>query len=178
MFNKNSFTYRQKNYALILIALLLFWASYKRSFSLTVNAKKELVELDNKLAGATDSYKEIEYIKEEVNSLTNIIGTESVRSDVIQQSILEQVTRLSDSLGLKVESIDQIHSFKSSDYIIFSNLLVLEGDFNTLFKALNYLEREFKGSRICSLEYYTKKNLQLKKSKLYARVIFQNYSRN
>lgn len=157
--------------------MLLSWASYKRSFALTFNGINQLEELDNNLEGAKQAEDQALLLQVEIDQLNKLIGNEVLREDLVQQSILDEVNTLADSIGVSINSISQIHEYQGSDYTIYSNLLVVEGRYTDIADLIYNIERNYKGSRIGSMNYYKKYDRRNKTEKLYAKIIFQNYSR-
>ena len=71
-----------------------------------------------------------------------------------------------------------MHTFSDTEFKIYSNQITVEGAYNNLIELLYTIEKEYKASRIVSTNLYSKKNYQTKTTKLYLKIILQNYEKN
>ena len=171
MFDKYSF--KIKNRALLAIFILLALASYKRSFVLSLLAKEEIVRQEGSLANIDNSEYNLQKLLQSVAILDKTIGESNLKPDKIQQEILKTIS--SNNHHVNVESIEETHVYKNVDFSILSNELILEGRFNDLTETIYDLETNFKFARLINVEFYRKKQLSTKTTKLYAKILFQHY---
>jgi len=173
MFDK--YTFKQKNKALLLIFILLAFASYKRSFVLSILAKEEINQQKINLSKVNSSESNLQQLIYSTAILDKTIGKSNLKPDKIQQEILNSLAELSVKYNVSLESINETHTYKNIDFSILSNEVILEGGFNNITQLIYNLELNFEYARLINVEFYKKKILSTKKTKLYAKILFQHY---
>jgi len=169
-------TYKQKFLALIVIAILLGYAGYKRSFRLTLDAYNDYTELSEKLKEINSSSSTIQELDTEIRYFDNLLGKENIEPILVQQEILNFVTN--NSKSVKVFDLAEVHEASDKKFIIHTNQLTIEGSFEELLKIVYEFEKEFPYSRVVNTSFFKKKDFKTRRIKLYAKIIFQNYEKN
>ncbi|NQY07129.1 MAG: hypothetical protein HRT68_13315 [Flavobacteriaceae bacterium] len=129
---------------------------------------------EEKLNFITTSNSDFHNITSEIAYLDAAIGKQGISPETVQQSILDFSSQFD---YIKVANISEIHYAQSNGFDIFSNQLVLEGNFNDLSKVIYEFEKNFKLSKIVSINYQKIKNYNTRRDKLQASIIFQNYEK-
>lgn len=142
----------------------------------TLDSKRKLDLVEEKLASTNQSNDELFNLRNEVKRLDNIIGGNNLKPELVQPNILDFITRQDKETN--VVSIEDVHLFLDSEFKIYSNQIIVEGTFNKLVRLLYDIEKEYKESRIVSTRLYSKKNYQTNTTKLYLKIILQNYEKN
>lgn len=173
MFDK--YTFQQKNRALLIIFILLAVVFYKRSLILTFMAKDEIKQQEINLANINNLDSDLSVLSQTVNVLDKTIGKSNLKPDKIQQEILNSIANLSTKYQINLEEIEETHEYKTVDFSILSNEVILEGRYNDLVSAIYDLELNFEYARLINVEFYKKKIVSTKKTKLYAKILFQHY---
>lgn len=173
MFDK--YTFKQKNRVLLLIFILLAFASYKRSFVLSIIANEEIKQQELNLLKIKNSEENLQQLMYSISGLDKTIGKTNLKPDRIQQEILNVLATYSKKYNVNLESIEETHNYKNVDFTILSNEVILEGRFNNITKLIYDLELNFEFARLINVEFYKKKILSTKKIKLYAKILFQHY---
>jgi len=173
MFDKYSF--HIKNRALLVVFILLAVMFYKRSLILTLMAKDEIKQQEINLANINHLDSDMAVLSKTVNTLDQTIGKSNLKPDKIQQEILNSIANLSTKYHVNLEEFEETHEYKTVDFSILSSEIILEGRFNNLVQAIYELELDFEYARLINVEFYKKKILSTKKTKLYAKILFQHY---
>lgn len=173
MFDK--LTYKQKNYGLLLIFILLAMVSYKRSFILSISVMKEIKQQKSQMLDTKNTTKKIELLALEIKQINHNLGKTDQSSDKVQQALLHAISSFPRSYGLTIETINNTHLFSSVDYKILTNEVLIEGNFVGLTRAIHKLEKEFEYARIINTDIFKTKEYGEKKSKIYAKILFQHY---
>lgn len=168
-------TYRQKFYAIIGGGIILFLASYKKTYKHTLVAKKELSLVKEKLSNNESSLNELYYLKNEIASLEKAIGGQTKKPEHVQQELLDFISK--NEFNVNIVSIEDVHLFSDNDFLIYSNQVELEGDYKSLIETLHKIETKFKNSRVVSTEMYSINNYRTKTKTLYLKIILQNYEK-
>ena len=171
----DNYTFKQKNRALLVIFILLAIVSYKRQIILSFAAVDEIHQQELNLARIDNSENELQMLMNTVSTLDRTIGKSNLEPDKIQQEILNTISLLSDKYDINLESIEETHIYKNVDFSVQSNEVILEGRFNDLTKSIYDLELNFEYARLINVEFYKKKILSTKTTKLYAKILFQHY---
>ncbi len=170
----DNLTYKQKFLALILVVVMLSFAAYKRSFSVTLDAKKHKQELAERFERMDSETRDAPTLTAEIRQLDGLIGGVGLKPEVVQQGILDFISKYS---NVTIKRLDVVHEVEDRSFVIYSNQLTLSGDFNALLHAVYELEKKFKQSNVVNVNFYTTTDHAKKKEKLYAKILFQNYEK-
>ena len=169
-----SYSYKKKFIALILIFCMLSVAAYRRSFKSLIEAykeNKELKELSNSIKSKTDN---IDGLRNKVYQYDKFLGNQNVSNDVIQQEI---ITFSTSHKGISIHELETTHVFEKENYRILTNQLDVIGNINELLKLTYDFETKFSFSRVISVNFYVKKKSN-SSEELHLKIIFQNYESN
>ena len=166
-------TYKQKFFAVIVGFILLFMASYKKTYKHTLAAMKELNLVKEKLSNDESSLNLLYYLKNEITNLKKAIGGQTNNSEHVQQELLDFISQ--NTFDVDIVSIEDVHLFSDNDFLIYSNQIELQGNYRELVKTLYEIEKNFKSSRVISTKMYSKKDYRTKIKTIYLKIILQNY---
>lgn len=169
----DQYTYRQKNYALLILSVLLFAVTYKKAILVTLETKKYRNELEQKLTRAEGADREIRSEMANLALLDNIIGKENATVDQVQQGFLNFIAK--HSKGIRVYEISEVLEFKHPDYTINTHRIVIKGDFLKTLDLIYALEKEFKLARVLNVSCEYKRYSIDSDLDLYTTVLLQNY---
>lgn len=168
-------SYKKKFFALLALMVVLGITAYKRSFSMTLDAAKLVKESKEKLAKVSNSQQHITSLKDEVNYLDKLIGKESANPNIVQQEILNSFTRI--ETNSQLVRLEEVHQANDDYFNIYTNRLILTGNFGELLEATYQYEKQFDFSRVVSLRFYIEKEPRTRRKKLFEQIIFQNYEK-
>lgn len=168
-------SYKQKFFGVLVGFLILFMASYKKTFKHTLAAKRELHLVEQKLSIIENSYNNLYSLKHEINSLDNLIGGHTERPELVQQQILDFVSNI--KLSVNIVSIEDIHLFSDDEFFIYSNQIEFEGEYEALMNTLYEIEKNFKNSSVVSSGFHSKIDYATNKQNLFLKIILQNYEK-
>ncbi|MBL7897105.1 MAG: hypothetical protein JNJ99_01130 [Crocinitomicaceae bacterium] len=169
------FTYKQKNYGLLVLFVLMLIVSYKRSLVLTLNAMEELKNQELQLASAATAQESIEMFRISIAHLNKNIGRSDLEPDKVNQEILGAISDFSLNHQVHLQKLESTHIFQTVDFTIYSNQISVEGNFNGILSLVYFMENEFEYARLTNLHFYTQIDLSTKNKKLYAKLLFQHY---
>lgn len=169
-------TYKKKFYAVLIISLLLIFAVYKKTYKNIISVNGQLNELNSKAKLSENAVFDIHNLKEEIKTLDHIIGGNNINPEHVQQELLTFIS----NQGINVELIEilDIHKAEEGEFNIYTNQIVLEGDYKPLVSILFEIEKSFNKSKLVNTSLYTIKNYNNNRKKLYLKIIFQNYEKN
>lgn len=167
------YSYKQKNLALLIIAVLLFAVSYKRAFSKTIETNSYISELELKKQEALNSQEEIRLLQKQVAQLNKLLGKENVSVEEVQQGFLNFLARKSPKISVK--QIDEVYSFEHPDFKINTFKIELKGDFISILKFIYELEQSFDDARLIHFQMSSEKDAVTNKTDLTTTLLIQNY---
>lgn len=171
----DGYSYKQKNYALALMAVLLLAVSYKRAFSVTFETLSYQEELSDKLLSAQTADGEIRSRQLDIARLNRYLGEENNTVERVQQGFLNFFAQ--HGQGLLVHQIDEVLNFKHPDFEINTHRIVLRGDFTTTLKFMYAMEREFTLGKLLNVSFELKRFSMEEEKHLYTTLLIQNYMR-
>lgn len=171
----DKYSYKQKNFALIVVTILLIAAAYKRVFRTTIETVGYSKELHDKIAQSHNADLKIRNQYKEIALLNKIIGKENVSIERAQQGFLNFFAE--HAKGLTVYSIDEVLVYQHPDYKINTHRIVLKGGYINTLEFIYCLEKEFSLGKVLNLSFeYRKASIEDQKD-LYTTILLQNYLR-
>jgi hypothetical protein len=167
------YSYKQKNFALLVIGVLLFAVAYKRSFSTTLETQAYLEELELKKITAKNSQHEISLLQREISNLNALMGKENVDIEKVQQGFLNFFA--AQSTHLVVNEIEEVYTFEHPDFKINTFKIDLKGDFLSVLKFTYLFEKKFEEARLIHTRFEIVKNPETQKNELITTLLLQNY---
>jgi hypothetical protein len=171
----DQYSYKQKNYALLILAVLLIAVSYKRSFKVTLETIDAKQELEQKIEKAHFAVRDIRHTQREIAFLNRLLGEENVTIEKVQQSFLVFLEK--NSNDIIVYQVDEVLKFKHPDFSINTHRVILKGKFIPTLQFLYQLEKEFDLAKLVSVNFEYKKFNSEEKEQLYTTLLLQNYER-
>ena len=89
----DTYSFRQKNYAVLILTVLLIAVAYKRSFSVSMETNRYKKELEQRLLDASNADQEIRSRQVQVAYLNRILGEEGNTVEKVQQGFLNFFAR-------------------------------------------------------------------------------------
>jgi hypothetical protein len=171
----NNFTYKQKFFGVIIGFLILFLALYKKTFSKVIESRQKLSFIEEKSELLNESNYNIFNTKNEIKNLDDIIGGDNTNPQDVQQKILNFITKK--ELNNNLVSIEDVHLNSNNEFLIYTNQIMLDSNYESLIKILYDIEKQFIDSRVISAKLFSKKNTRTNKTKIYLKIILQNYEK-
>jgi hypothetical protein len=171
----DKYSYKTKNYALIVLAVLLLAVIWKRSINTTIDLTAVKSDLINKLDIASTADKQIKRAYKEISILNSYIGKENSSVDDVQQAFLQFFN--TESNGLQIEQMDEVLNFKHPDFQINTHRIVVSGPYIETTKFIYNFEKEFKMAKLLSVQFESERNKMTNKTTLKTTLLIQNYVR-
>lgn len=171
----DGYSYKVKNRAMIVLAVLLIAVAYKRAFSVTMETKGYQEELNEKLVRAESAEKDIRMRQVEIAQLNRYLGQENNTVEKVQQGFLNFfAARANDLL---VHRIDEVLNFKHPDFEINTHSIILKGGFTQTLTFLYNLEKDFSLAKVLNVTFEYKKAPNEDDPALFTTLLIQNYLR-
>ena len=171
----DNISYKKKLIGLLVLFVVMLLAANKRSFRATRTAYHQMNEIRSQLEYLQTSAIDSRHLETQLALYDNAIGKQNVEWDMVQQSILEFATQFE---SVAVDGLSETHLSASNGFEVITYQLTLEGSFYTLTNAIYAYERQFKMSKLVSVNYTKEKSYNDRKDKLKVQLIFQNYEKS
>lgn len=171
----DKYSYKQKNYALLVIVILLLAVTYKKSISITMETRTYRSELENQLTFAETAGSQIRIKQASINQLNRLLGKENSSVEKVQQGFLNFFAQRAN--GLQVYKIDEVIRFKHPDFTINTHQVVLKGGYLNVVSFLYKLEKDFDLARLTNVSFNYQKMNSEEPEALYTTILIQNYLR-
>lgn len=169
----DKYSYKQKNYALLVIIVLLLAVTYKKAISVTLETKNYEHELDEQLNLAESASSQIRMKQTTIAQLNRVLGKENSSVEKVQQGFLNFFAQKSS--GLQVYKIDEVIKFQHPDFSINTHQVTLKGEYTNTLKFIYMLEKEFDLARLTNVTFEYKKVNSDEPEALYTTLLIQNY---
>ena len=80
--------------------------------------------------------------------------------------------------SVSISKMEALHISQDDYFKVYSNVLTIMGDYNSIAHTVYLLERDFSEARIASMKFHAISDPRTKRKKLYNTIIFQNYEKN
>ncbi len=171
----DGYSYKVKNRAMIVLAVLLVAVAYKRAFSVTIDTRGYRSELEQKLVRAESAEQDIRRKQFEIAQLNRYLGEENNTVEKVQQAFLNFFAENAEDV--LVHQIDEVLNFKHPDFAINTHCIVLKGGFLETLKFLYALEKDFALAKILNVSFEFRKGNNQEDPALYTTLLIQNYLR-
>ncbi|MBL4705807.1 MAG: hypothetical protein JKY54_14875 [Flavobacteriales bacterium] len=158
----------------LITAIVSGYYIYGATLGGTFELKGQYDEQMSRSESGRDFSLELAAAQKQLNKIEKVISADAILTGKIQQMLIEKVNGICDKSGMKLTEVPAPVSYNQAGYEIITNQLEVEGDYLGLVELVSKMENEFERARIVSVNYYSRKNLQNNKYKLYARIYFQN----
>ncbi len=171
----DKYTYKKKNYALAILAVLLIAVAYKRAFSVSIETRHLRDELKEEVLRAKSADTEIRSRQVDLARLNRYLGEENNTVEKVQQGFLNFFAKKAN--GLLVHQIDEVMNFKHPDFEINTHRIVIRGDYLKTLTFIYELEKEFTLAKILNLKFEFRRYSLEEDKHLYTTILIQNYLR-
>lgn len=170
-----TYSYKKKNYALLVLVILLLAVVYKRSIKTTLEIQQVRTELSEKLAKSQFVVSDIRNIQSQITGLNRHLGQENNTVEKVQQGFLNFFARKSN--GLVVNQIDEVLTYQHPDFSIKTHRIVIKGGFINVLRFIYILEKDFDLARLINVSFDYQKYPNDEREALYTTLLLQNYLR-
>lgn len=170
-----TYSYKKKNYALLVLVILLLAVVYKRSIKTTLEIQQVRTELSEKLDKSQFVVSDIRNIQSQIAGLNRHLGQENNTVEKVQQGFLNFFARKSN--GLIVNQIDEVLTYQHPDFSIKTHRIVIKGGFINVLRFIYVLEKEFDLARLINVSFDYQKYPNDEREALYTTLLLQNYLR-
>jgi len=167
-------TYKKKNGLLLAGSICFFIIVYFMAIKKTVILYNECSKLTNQEQLGANAPQKIALLEKQLISIENIIGNQVNPEIDNQQLLLEFLTNYCEKQNITLKEFPKPIVAGDKDFIVETNIFVVEGNFIKLLNLIYSLEQKQKIGNIASIHFKTKKNYKTKRMALTVTVYLQN----
>jgi len=159
-------TDQQKNIGLIVGFLILLMISYQFSIKRTLELKERAVKLNNEKEMLSNASERIFSLQQENKHLDAILQKKEISiENSYQQTLLQKLNSFQKIVPVEIISFHEPHIFEENNTILKTYSFEIKGEFSSLIKLMNTLERQQLG-KLISVDFEKKKNYRRNKEEL------------
>lgn len=170
-------TYKKKTRYLLIGFAVFLLLSYQLSISNTFEARSECKTYEEQLKFIEDAPQKIAIIESQLAQIENRIGKNTVAQGDFQKLLLEKVSKYCQLNNLILREFPETNSFSRQEYLVETNVVVVEGPFIKLLKLVYELEQKSRIGKVVALQFSAKKDLKTNVLRLSATIYFQNINK-
>ena len=171
----DNYSFKKKNYALLVLIVLLLAVVYKRSIKTTLEIRTYRSELIDKVEKASFAVHDIQLVQQQINGLNSYLGQENNSVEKVQQGFLNFFARHTQQLT--VYQLDEVLTYQHPDFSVKTHRIVLKGGFISTLKFIHQLETNFELARLIHVSFAFQKYPNDTDESLYTTILLQNYLR-
>jgi hypothetical protein len=158
--------------------LLVLIFIYSFSISDTLDLRNECAEKEQKLVLSRSLENKMLLLRAQTTDLDNIIGEMPDTSRKVMDLLLDNVTFFCSESSSILKEIPGNHTAIDANFEIESNFITVQGTFRNLLNLVYLLEQKKKtGGRVSSINFYSKKDNNTKKTALFLTITVQHYKK-
>lgn len=167
-------TLKQKNTALGIGSIFLFWMAYQFSFSNTFALKKQYQTLKIEQENYTNVPQKLVQLKQQNVYYDSILKSKKISTEVsFQSNLLQTITAFADSTQLKIINFNNPHVFKSDNTHFNTFSFTVNGSFSKITQLIFELEQQYKLGKVISVNFQKKRNYRRSSDYLECTILLQ-----
>ncbi len=166
-------SYKRKFILVIAGGIVMFFLVFKLNIKKTIVAGKEWRKLKNQTTNIADINGRNNQLENRLLELNDLLGS-SLSPANLRASVLTSVVELTPGVKIDLYEIPKVYTYYDGDMEVYTNKIVLKGDFKSLLKYLYLLETKEKISRIRSVNFIYTKQRGTQYESMYAEFYLQN----
>lgn len=163
-------SYKHKYYLLLLGIPFLLLGAWKLSISQTVEAHSEYKLLKSNHLRYSDPGQTLIGLQKELSSIRE---GDVADPDLLDQQLMEEVSRKAGPYRIRLEAFPETHSYLSDNYQVQTFRLRFSGRYANLLRFIHYSEQEIKSCSMVSVAFERKVHRKTGE-RLYADLYFQS----
>lgn len=167
-------SYKKKNILLLSACLLFGFIIYLYAFERTFGLMDECALLEEQLQQAENAPQKLSELKIELNAIESRLGEGGKFGGDVQQALLEKISRYCNENNIALREFPQPVVSQEQDYIVETNVVVIEGSFIKLLKLVYQLEQVQRTGKVAAVHFMAKEDLRTKRLQLTASLYLQN----
>lgn len=168
-------SYSNRTYLLIGGYVLCLLLIYQIAIKGTVKAGNECGKLERKLIMAENAPRQIAVLEKRINELDAFVNSATRSETERHELLLATVSNYCQINRLVLKRFPITHRFSKHNYIIYTDIITIEGGFIQLLKLLNNIELNKRLGKIASVDFNSWLDKKNKHYKLNMTIYVQNF---
>lgn len=167
-------SYKKRNQVLLGGAFLFLLIVYGLSIRNTVALYFENGDLQEKVNQARTAPQKIKLLEKKLAYWDHLANSAADSGNSIRQELFKRVGKTCDAHGAKLRSLEFSGSEQKENYMIDTYVVVMEGAYHKLLKAVNQLEDQLGNGVLSSVVFETETDRYTKRNYLRAKLYIQS----
>ena len=153
-------SYKNSFYLLLAGIVFLCFLIYGIAIVPTVQLKNEISKLDKRLLTAREAPGKIESLESKIESFNRVLTGSASGSAALHEKLHGVISRYCRQHNVILRSFPAAHKFQQGNYVVETNIIVVQGTFIKLLRLLFHLETEENFGKISSVlfsSYFNRK---------------------
>lgn len=171
-------SYKKKNILLLAGTILFSLITYFYSIENTVDVINEYRELQTQLEIAENAPQKHAELILKLDNIKSLLGSGGKFGVDVQQVLLEKISRYCNENNITLKEFPKPMEVQEQDFIVETNVIVMEGSFIKLLKLVYQLEQVQRAGKVAAVHFLAKEDLRTKRLLLRASLYLQNIKKS
>ncbi|MFA6400444.1 MAG: type 4a pilus biogenesis protein PilO [Salinivirgaceae bacterium] len=164
---------RVRFYALVVAAVLFFPITWKLAIKKTVEAHRQITEIEDKLVMVeSNTPEQIALVEKRLEFLDHLLVKDGP-GDAFQNRVLHEISSICTQKGLLLKEMPPMFHAVDNNYLVETINIQVAGSFHHLLQLLYEIEKPQKKLNLISSHFFTKENKQSKQKQLILSIYIQ-----
>ena len=170
----NGISYKNKFFALIGLTILFAVIAYTLAFKKTFMIKEEYKKIKSQLEIVDKAPEEIARYEKKMREYNSLLDIDLTENKDAQEILLEEISNYCEEHKMILKEMPRIHISSDQGYEVWTNTVVIGGDFIQLLKLLNNMEKQKVFGTISSVKFHSEENFRSRRRFLTMTMYIQN----
>ena len=166
--------YKNKFFLLLGLSLLFAVIAYSLAFKKTFKLKDEYKKVKSQLEIVDKAPQEIARHEKKLMEYNSLLDIDLSEDKDAQEILLEQISTYCQAHKMILKEMPQIHISTDQGYEVWTNTVVIGGNFLQLLKLLNNMEKQKVFGTISSVKFQSEENFRTRRRYLTMTLYIQN----
>lgn len=171
-------SYKKKNILLIAGAFLFSIIIYYYAIEKTIDVINGCIEFKDQLKIAENAPQKHLDLIQKLDKVKGLLGNGGKFGVDVQQVLLEKISKFCSENNIILKDFPRPVTVQEQDFIVETNIIVVEGDFIKLLKLVYQLEQIQRTGKVAAVHFIAKEDLKTKRLMLTASLYLQNIKKS
>jgi len=162
-----------KNKLLFLGILIMGILSYKLAIEKTINARKEVSRLEQKIEEVKDIPKYLSILAQKEQQYDSILKDMDINDTSIQNNLLRIINQEAKNNHIKVIDFNEPHVHTKEDNQLYTYSFNLNGSYTNILKVIHTIEQKGNYGEVVHVDFLKEKNYKTNRNTLGATIFLQ-----
>jgi len=167
-------TYKNRVIALLILFAAGCLLAYSFAISETIHLRRECIEAEQQIGMAQDAPLQLAAIESRLDDIDLLLGNKDSATSNVQSELLDRLGGFCKDHNMVLREFPDAHHFQQQDYLVQTYRVVLEGSFVNMLGAIYGLEKEFRSTKVRSVNFRAETDYRTNRVFLTATIFIQS----